>query len=117
MSTILHITARQAWQAAQSSGAYVAPSLDSEGFIHCSTAEQVERVANSFYRGQNDLVLLRIETERLTATLKWEAPVQSSDPHNNLVFPHVYGPINIDAVEKVVEFLPDASGTFTLPEL
>lgn len=117
MTIILHITERQSWQSAQAAGAYRASSLDTEGFIHCSTAEQVERVANSFYRGQSDLVLLSIQTEQLPALLKWEAPMPSNDPHSGELFPHIYGEINLEAVVKVVDFPPNADGTFTLPAL
>ena len=114
MAIILHITERRSWQSAQVAGAYRAASLDTEGFIHCSTAEQVVRVANSFYKGQTDLVLLCIEAERLQATLKWEQPIPSNDPHSSELFPHIYGAINLEAVVRVVEFPPNTNGTFTL---
>jgi uncharacterized protein (DUF952 family) len=117
MTIILHITARQQWQSAQAAGAYKANSLDIEGFIHCSSAEQVVRVANSFYRGQTDLALLCIETEQLQSLLKWESPLPANDPHSGELFPHVYGEINVEAVVKVVDFPPNADGTFTLPAL
>ena len=115
MTIILHITQRQSWQSAQTVGAYRADSLDSEGFIHCSTTEQVVRVANSFYKGQSDLVLLCIETEQLQSPLKWEKPVPETDPHSSEVFPHIYGAINLEAVIKIVDFPPDADGAFSLP--
>lgn len=115
MTIILHITERQRWQSAQAVGSYRADSLDSEGFIHCSTAVQVVRVANSFYKGQPDLVLLCIETEQLHSPLKWEKPMPSNDPHISEVFPHIYGEINLGAVVKVLDFPPDTDGTFTLP--
>ena len=71
---IIHLTSRHAWQAAQQNGNYRAASLDSEGFIHCSTADQIVRVANAFYAGQHGLVLLLVEPQALTAELKWEPP-------------------------------------------
>ena len=117
MVIILHITEHRSWQSAQVAGTYRAASLDTEGFIHCSTAEQVERVANNFYKGQSDLVLLCIEAEKLQSTLKWEQPIPSNDPHSSELFPHIYGAINLEAVVKVVEFPPNSDGTFTLPAL
>ena len=119
MTTILHITYQSDWEAALESGAYQAPTLDKEGFIHCSTDAQVLRVADNFYRGQMDLVLLVIDTDKLTAPLKFEGPINPQTGHLELevkdLFPHVYGAINFDAVTKVVAFPPNPDGTFTLP--
>src|SRR5687767_9633095 len=99
MTHIYHITTRDAWQQAQADGQYTAPSLESEGFIHCSTDAQVVQVANAFYRNVPHLVLLCIEPEKLTAELKWEAPAHPSShedvPSDSQLFPHVYGTINL----------------------
>jgi uncharacterized protein (DUF952 family) len=117
---ILHITSRAEWTAAQSRGEYVAPSLKSQGFIHCSTEKQVLHVANAFYRGVDDLVLLRIDEARLKPELKWEAPAGPPAPgiSESDLFPHVFGPININAVASVLDFGVDpVSGTFSLPQL
>jgi uncharacterized protein (DUF952 family) len=117
---ILHITSKQEWTSARQSGAYTAPSLESEGFIHCSTDRQVLEVANAFYRGRTDLVLLVIDDKRVESQVKWEAP--AGPPAKGIsrsdVFPHIYGPINLDAVASVLEFKPDpVTGTFSLPTL
>ena len=121
MATILHITHQQDWQSALESGAYKSPTLDKEGFIHCSDAEQVLRVANNFYVGQTDLVLLVIDTAKLVAPLKIEAPInpQTGQPESGVtdLFPHVYGAINLEAVIKVVAFPPNADGSFVLPPI
>ena len=121
MTTILHITRQQDWQAALNSGAYQAPSLAKDGFIHCSTDGQVLRVANSFYRDQTDLVLRVIDTDKLTAPLKFEAPINPQtgqlEAGTDMLFPHVYGAINLDAVTKVVAFPPQPDGTFILPQI
>ena len=99
-------------------GEYIAPSLETEGFIHCSTEKQVLHVANAFYRGKNDLVLLVLDEAKLKPELKWEPPaavgpapgISESD-----LFPHVFGPINLTAVASVLDFEPDpVSGTFIL---
>ncbi len=116
---IYHIAHRDEWEAARRKGEYRAPSLEREGFIHCSTAEQVAPVANAFYRGQRDLVLLMIDPARLDAEIRWEAPAPvGADALPQGVprrFPHVYGPINLDAVATVFEFEPDAEGRFAWP--
>jgi uncharacterized protein (DUF952 family) len=104
--------------AAAGGALYDAPSLASEGFIHCSTQSQVLPVARKFYAHQRGLVLLEIDPSRLTAALKWEAPSDSVSPAGvpqGESFPHVYGAINQDAVVKVWDFEPDENGEFRLP--
>lgn len=117
---ILHITSRAEWSAAQARGEYIAPSLQTEGFIHCSTDKQVAHVANAFYRGRNDLVLLMIDEAKLKPELKWEPPAGLPAPgiSESDSFPHIFGPINLTAVASVLDFVPDpVSGTFTLPTI
>ena len=93
---IYHVTTTAAWDAAKQAGEYVASSLGTEGFIHLSRKEQVQGVLERYYAGQSDLVLLHVEETLLTAPLKYErAPSVNED------FPHVYGPINIDAVVQI----------------
>lgn len=104
---IYHITTREAWESAQAGGVYRAASLETEGFIHCSEAHQVIRVANVLYAGQRGLVLLRIDPGRLVSRVVYE---NASGGTEN--FPHVYGPLNVEAVERVFRFEPGADGTF-----
>jgi len=114
---IVHITSRQAWMDAKQSGQYIAPSLESEGFIHCSTYAQALPVAEKFYKGQTGLVLLVIDPTRLTCGLKWE-PADGTPPPgvaSDESFPHVYGPINLDAVVQILDFNPGPNGHFALP--
>jgi uncharacterized protein (DUF952 family) len=113
MQTIFHIAHRAEWEQAAPTGAYRPASLEREGFIHCSTAAQVPDVANAFYRGQRDLVLLVIDPTRLHAPLREEPPAE--DPQSAARFPHIYGPLNTDAVQRVVPFAPGADGRFSLP--
>ena len=72
MATIFHITKRDKWEKAKREGSYEAPSLASEGFIHCSTSDQVVRTANRLFRGQMGLVLLKIDTVQVGAEIKYE---------------------------------------------
>ena len=108
---ILHITTASEWAAAQEAGEYVAPSLEAEGYIHCSLPTQVVNVANWFYRDIPDLVLLCIDPNRLTSPLRWEPSADSFAGD----FPHVYGPIAAAAVVDVVPWTRDVDG-FVLPE-
>ena len=95
---------------------YAPESLRSEGFIHCSTLAQVIDTANRFYRGQEDLVVLYIEESRLTAALKYEAPAMPRGEVAGALFPHLYGELNVEAVERVVELPCEADGSFQLPD-
>lgn len=109
---IFHIATAVDWAQAQHDGAYttstVGVTLEQEGFIHSSQASQVERVANAYYAGRSDLVLLIIDPSRLTAELRYE-----DVPGEPLPFPHIYGPLNVDAVVETRAFAPDADGRFS----
>ncbi|MGZ3844799.1 MAG: DUF952 domain-containing protein [Flavisolibacter sp.] len=93
MAIIYHVTTKQEWEIAEQEGFYVAPSLKSEGFIHCSEEQQVKGVLERYYKGKKDLLKLVIDTTRLKPELKYELA-----PSVNEEFPHVFGPINVDAV-------------------
>ncbi len=108
---IYHITSRISWSAAKKSGAYSADSLVSEGFIHCSKTNQILRVANIIFASQRGLVLLEINPSRLKAEVRWEAGADKPDE----LFPHIYGPLDLEAVVRVLDFEPDADGKFHLP--
>jgi uncharacterized protein (DUF952 family) len=114
---ILHLASNDNWLAAVEKGAYRADSLSTEGFIHCSKPSQIVDVANSFYRGQGGLVLLVIDPSKLEAELKWEPPAEPAPPHARAgdLFPHTYGPLNLDAVTAIIAFEPDADGSFSMP--
>lgn len=111
---ILHIASRAEWDETQGRGEYAASSLKAEGFIHCSTENQVLAVANAFYRGRKDLVLLVIDESRLKPVLRWEAPAGSpaAGISESDSFPHIYGAINLQAVTAVVDFPPEADGSW-----
>ena len=107
---IVHITTRQEWEAAQASGEYRPAAFERDGFVHCSTPDQVLEVANSYYRGQTGLVLLRIEPRRLKAEVCYE-----NLDGGKLLFPHVYGPIEVAAVDAVLDLEPGDDGSFAMP--
>ncbi|MBN2004221.1 MAG: DUF952 domain-containing protein [Anaerolineae bacterium] len=111
MTLILHITSRDAWLAAQRAGEYRGDTLETDGFIHCSDPDQVLGVANGFFAGQTGLVLLCIAAGKVGPEIRYEDLYDAGKR-----FPHIYGPLNLDAVTKVVDFPPQADGTFALPE-
>lgn len=116
---IYHIAKREAWNEAKARGNYRPPSLAAEGFIHCSRRDQILSVANDFYRGQADLLLLCIDESQLAAELRWDAPAHpqpesAAATSREAAFPHLYGSLNLDAVVGVYDFV-EADDGFTLP--
>lgn len=114
---IYHITSRSAWNEARAQGVYRAETLDTEGFIHCSTEEQVIPVAENFYKGETGLLLLVIDPERLTSDLKWEPPAGGGPPPGvpeGDLFPHVYGPVNLEAVVRVFDLQSNPDGKYVM---
>jgi glutathione S-transferase len=112
---IFHVTAAADWHDAEATGAYRLSTrgrtLEDEGFIHCSYANQVTPVANAYYHAVRGLVLLVIERDRVTAPLRDESPAGGDER-----FPHIYGPLNLDAVTQVLPFESSSDGLFSLPE-
>ncbi len=106
--SIFHICSATEWAAANSSE-YRCASLDTQGFIHCSSADQVVEVADYLFRGQHGLVLLVIDPDRVIPNIRYE------DAGNGKLYPHIYGPLNRNAVFSVEPFEPTDGGTFQLP--
>lgn len=105
---IYHITPETRWRIARSKGEYSAPSLEEEGFIHCSTMAQVFGVANVFYLDETDeVLLLELDSERIQAEVRYEAPSHPREPNDagaaENLFPHIYGKLNLDAVTRIYE--------------
>ena len=112
---ILHFCPRAEWDAARASGTYRADSLQTQGFIHCSTPEQVHIPATFLARGRTDLVLLELDEALLPVPVVWE----DGDPPDpgGMQFPHLYAPIPVEAVKAVHPWAPDADGSFSPPKL
>jgi uncharacterized protein (DUF952 family) len=107
---IYHITTEEAWAEAQLTGEYRHASLDEEGFIHTSYPEQIVRIANTYYKGRDDLLILCINRNQTNCKV-----VDEHANRFNAQFPHIYGTIPVSAVFKVVPFGYDEDGTFSLP--
>ena len=110
MSVILHIAKCEQWEKGKLEGVYCGDTLDSKGFIHCSTSKQIVKVANALFRAQKELVLLYIATNKVQSEIRYESAGSEE------LYPHIYGPLNIDAVIKVAHFEPAENGGFTLPK-
>jgi uncharacterized protein (DUF952 family) len=112
MSPIYHMCRAEEWRAAQARGQYDGSSQDqADGFIHFSTAEQIVESAARHRAGQSELVLLAVDPARLGAALKWEPS------RGGALFPHLYGPLQLDAVLKVDDLPLGADGRHVFPPL
>ena len=109
-SVLVHLCSNDEWRSVQESGEHRPQSLDTNGFVHLSTPEQVHLPANRLYVGRTDLVLLRIDAARLTSPIRWE-PGVATDP-DSMVFPHLYGPLPAAAVISVTSYRPGEDGRF-----
>lgn len=96
MTTLLHVTTPEAWAIAARSGEYRGDTLATEGFIHCANPGQLAGVLDRYFRGRAGLIVLKIDPDRVRPPIRWEAPPGSSE-----TFPHIYGPLNLDAVVEV----------------
>ena len=95
---IYHVTTQQKWEEAQVNGAFIADSLATEGFIHCSVEGQVAGVLDRYYKGQTGLVKSKIEKAKVERPLVFELAGSINE-----VFPHIHGPINLDAIVEVIK--------------
>ena len=94
---IYHIVRPELWDEARSKSFYEPESLATEGFIHCSYADQLDRVIGRYYAEAGKIVIVSIDPNKLTSTLVSEP--STGGEH----YPHIYGAINTDAVVGVEE--------------
>ena len=123
MPFIYHIARFSDWELARQAGEYLGStrgrSLDDVGFIHASAADQVAPVANAVYRdyggsaggGSDRLVVLVIDADKVTAQIRYEAVPGAPKP-----YPHIYGPLNADAVVEVLPLERGRNGDFQFVE-
>lgn len=103
--TAVHLVPADVWRATPAAAPFRAASLDDEGFVHLThTGDDLVEVANAFYRDRpGDFVVLTIALDRLTAPWRYDGDER---------FPHVYGPLDRQAVVGVVPILRAPDGTF-----
>lgn len=112
---VVHVASQADWDAAETRGRYTHPSLEADGYIHCARPEQVESVVNAGDPPPGlELVAVLVDTDRLDAEVQWESGRTRTGPDDPEAFPHVYGPIDLDAVVDVVPF-ETAEGRYVLP--
>jgi uncharacterized protein (DUF952 family) len=92
---IYHVATKQEWEAFNSQHVYAPSAFEREGFVHLCRWHQLQGVLDRYYKSVNDLLLLHVNETKLSSPLKFEPGT------NGELFPHVYGKINKDAVEKI----------------
>jgi uncharacterized protein (DUF952 family) len=94
---IYHITTKHAWEDAQTKQSYLPKDFEKDGFIHCSIERQIEGVLERFYQGQTGLIKLKIEKAKVQRPVLFELAEDLNE-----LFPHIYGPLNLDSVVEVM---------------
>jgi uncharacterized protein (DUF952 family) len=107
--TIYRIVTEAEWEAARAAGVFAGSDHDRrDGFIHFSTAEQVQETAEKHYAGRTGLLLLSVDADAVAGSLKWEVS------RGGALFPHLYGTLPASAVREAVpltrSFPPGARG-------
>ena len=92
---VYHIVRPADWEDWKDKTFYEAASLEPEGFIHCSFEDQVADVIERYYGDADEVIVLKIDTGKLISKLIAEPST------NNELYPHIYGPINLDAVTEL----------------
>jgi len=115
--TIFHLALAQEWETALASHesydrSTIGRSLQDVGFIHCSTADQLQGVADAFYIGRSDVRLLVIDASKLAGMIRWESSTDTSG-----LFPHIYGVLPLDAVISTHAVSLDGEGRLLLGHL
>ena len=103
---ILHLVAEATWLDRPVDAPYLPEAFTADGFVHCTGDEAtLVRVANAFYRSvDGEVLVLVVDEERLTSEVRWERPAGIDPLADTPAFPHVYGPIDADAVVAVRVF-------------
>ena len=94
---IYHIVTPEVWEKIKDEDFYEAESLQTENFIHCSYAEQLDAVLDRYYTDAGKVLIMELETEKLTSKLV-EEPSTGGE-----IYPHIYGKINREAIVEIKE--------------
>lgn len=104
---ILHCMKKSTWEERKHKQSWGKRNIEADGFIHCSTIEYFWRVAPNFREITDEMVLICIDENKLTSKILFE-----DGDHCGRAYPHIYGPVNHDAVINVLPFLRDEQGNY-----
>ena len=117
-NTILHLVPAAYFQSLPASQSYLPESFAADGFIHCTREPEVMfDIANRFYKNlPGDVLVLVIDADQVTSKIKWELPADPdgapTQPEAGRLFPHIYGPLNRDAIVAIRRANRSPDGTF-----
>ena len=107
---IYKIISKSEWKKAETAGVFKGVAIDlTDGYIHFSTAAQAAETAAKHFAGKADLLLITVNPDELAQSLKWEPS------RGGALFPHLYGDLNMDAVEDKAALPLSADGTHIFP--
>jgi len=101
------LSSKAEYDNALNKGVLVRDSLETEGFIHASPKSELTRVANKYYKDTVDPLILVVDKSKVTAEIKWE-------PATGGLYPHIYGPLNVDAIVYEQKIALNDDGEFDL---
>ena len=107
---IYHVVTPEIYEAVKGDDEYKTPTMEWEGFIHCLRKDQLLKVANDNYLGAKKIILLCIDETKLTSQI-----VEEDLYGMNESFFHIYGPVNKEAITRVIEWVPGEQG-YALPD-
>ena len=112
MTLIYKICPQALWREAESAGGFSGAPIDlADGYIHFSTAEQAQETADKHFVGQGDLLLVAVDADALGSALRYEPS------RGGALFPHLYAPLNLDAVRWVKPLPLGPDGRHAFPDL
>lgn len=106
---LFHITTKEYWKEHQNNGRYEPESLESQGFIHCSNGDQISETANRLFPDTDQILLLVIDVSTLGENIKYEEDEETGEK-----FPHIYGPLNVNAVIDKIDISAEKDGQFDI---
>ncbi len=104
---IFHLVPEKKWKSSRKNSRYEPQSVADEGFIPCSTGDQIQNTANRLFKGERRLLLLVINASLVEPDIKYE-----KDETTGEIYPHICGPLNPDAVVDRIRLIPEEDGGF-----
>jgi uncharacterized protein (DUF952 family) len=107
--TTYHLVPRSEWEAANPDVPFAPAAFDVDGFVHCTDgADELAATANRYFATfDGELLAVVIDVERLSAPVRYEDAAR--------IYPHVYGPLDREAVLDVLVMPRDANGVYLTP--